>query len=331
VAGLVFFGAASAVAAAMLASLNTVESPQLTASTVAGGSSLSNGQTAQISFKVPKGYSRLIVPIRLNNPRPAGCLATGKVDLRAVSGTVDPAWHAQAAASGVVVQLVEIEKSSELVVVSAGLTTPGDCRTDMQVLSYRTMDTPGELGDVESVVVESTVVLLTVLTAVFGFRALWLGTSRSRRERSPDWEPRVRLRVAEDRLVENLRQQPGPDDSSDHLGLSRLWDVNYARLDLYHRIATGQASESFRNAQIAMGLGFVLLIGFTVGAILARSSTASVVAGALGVTSAALAGYVSRTFVRSQESAASHLHAYFNHRWSFRDSLRQNDSSRTPI
>ncbi|WP_330462184.1 hypothetical protein [Streptomyces sp. NBC_00775] len=84
------------------------------------------------------------------------------------------------------------------------------------------------------------------------------------------------------------------------------------RLDLYHRIATDQAEESFRNAQIAMASGFVLLVGFTVAAVFAGNPTASIVAGALGVTSAGLAGYVSRTFVRSQESAAGHLRAYFD-------------------
>lgn len=33
--------------------------------------------------------------------------------------------------------------------------------------------------------------------------------------------------------------------------------------------------------------------------------------GGLGAASAALAGYVSRTFVKSQDAAAGHLRAYF--------------------
>jgi len=61
-----------------------------------------------------------------------------------------------------------------------------------------------------------------------------------------------------------------------------------------------------------MWTGFVLLGAFTVAAVFAQNTTASIVAGALGVTSAGLAGYVSRTFVRSQESAAGHLRAYFD-------------------
>lgn len=88
--------------------------------------------------------------------------------------------------------------------------------------------------------------------------------------------------------------------------------MNHARLDHYHGIALGQAKQSFRNAQVAMGMGFVLLIAFAVAALRADSTTGSVVAGVFGGVSAALAGYVSRTFLRSQEVSAAHLRAYFD-------------------
>ncbi|MEV8313796.1 hypothetical protein AB0Q95_06450 [Streptomyces sp. NPDC059900] len=96
------------------------------------------------------------------------------------------------------------------------------------------------------------------------------------------------------------------------LTLSELWVVTHARLDHYHGIALGQAQKSFRNAQVSMALGFVLLIVFVVVALQASTTAGSVVAGGLGAVSAALSGYVSRTFVRSQESAAGHLRAYFD-------------------
>ncbi|MEV7111131.1 hypothetical protein [Streptomyces anulatus] len=38
----------------------------------------------------------------------------------------------------------------------------------------------------------------------------------------------------------------------------------------------------------------------------------AIVAGGLGAVSAALAGYVAKTFVRSQEAAATHLRSYFD-------------------
>ncbi len=96
------------------------------------------------------------------------------------------------------------------------------------------------------------------------------------------------------------------------LTLSELWTVTHRRLDLYHDIALGQASRSFRNAQIAMILGFALLVGFVIIALQSSTTAGAVVAGGLGAVAAALAGYVSRTFVRSQEAAASHLRAYFD-------------------
>ncbi|MCF3132120.1 TRADD-N-associated membrane domain-containing protein [Streptomyces olivochromogenes] len=83
------------------------------------------------------------------------------------------------------------------------------------------------------------------------------------------------------------------------------------RLNLYHDIALGQARHSFRNAQWASAAGFALLVSFVVVALKASTITGAVVAGSLGAVSAALAGYVSRTFVKSAEAAAVHLHAYF--------------------
>ncbi|MEU5929315.1 hypothetical protein ABZ817_38320 [Streptomyces antimycoticus] len=99
---------------------------------------------------------------------------------------------------------------------------------------------------------------------------------------------------------------------SPRLNLPELWAVTHARLELYHDIATGQARRSFRNAQLAMLVGFGLLVGFVAIALNASTTAGSVVAGGLGAVSAALAGYVSRTFVKSQEVASSHLRAYFD-------------------
>ncbi|MFJ1695697.1 hypothetical protein ACIOHC_11185 [Streptomyces sp. NPDC088252] len=94
--------------------------------------------------------------------------------------------------------------------------------------------------------------------------------------------------------------------------MAELWAATHARLELYHKIATGQAKQSFRNAQVAMVMGFVLLVAFVIVALKASTTAGSIVAGGLGAVSAALAGYVSRTFVRSQEAAASHLRSYFD-------------------
>lgn len=96
------------------------------------------------------------------------------------------------------------------------------------------------------------------------------------------------------------------------LALPELWSLTHTRLDAYHEIALAQAKRSFRNAQIAMGLGFALLLAFVFVALNASTTAGAVVAGGLGAVSAALAGYVSRTFVVSQTASAAHLRAYFD-------------------
>ncbi|POX44976.1 hypothetical protein [Streptomyces sp. Ru72] len=169
---------------------------------------------------------------------------------------------------------------------------------------------------------------------------VWI-TLQSRRSRSQDdlrqVESRERVRTAEQDLENALRRlqttvisdhgvvitpagastperratEP-QEDAQARLALSELWAVTHRRLDHYHGIALGQAKQSFRNAQVAMGLGFALLVGFVIVALNASTTAGSVVAGGLGAVSAALAGYVSRTFIKSQEAAAGHLRAYFD-------------------
>jgi len=137
-------------------------------------------------------------------------------------------------------------------------------------------------------------------------------------------EGRERVRSAErdfEAALQMARQEPDTASAGEggahqlaatRLTLAELWAVTHSRLDLYHAIATGQARRSFRNAQAAMIIGFVLLIMFVVIGLRASTTAGSVVAGGLGAVAAALAGFVSRTFVNSQEAAATHLRGYFD-------------------
>ncbi|MGW6008743.1 TRADD-N-associated membrane domain-containing protein [Streptomyces sp. NPDC055210] len=139
-------------------------------------------------------------------------------------------------------------------------------------------------------------------------------------------QTRERVREAERGLEQALRgvsvsvtsgvhlpsQNQGSEHAQNRLTLSELWAVTHRRLDHYHGIALGQARQSFLNAQIAMGAGFVFLLAFVIVALHASTVAGTVVAGGLGAVSAALAGFVSRTFIRSQEASAQHLRAYFD-------------------
>ncbi|MFF1416776.1 hypothetical protein [Streptomyces sp. NPDC058280] len=103
-----------------------------------------------------------------------------------------------------------------------------------------------------------------------------------------------------------------PQAQAPHLALPELWKTTHARLKLYHDVALGHADRSFRSAQYAMWAGFVALGAFVAVAFNASNTAGSVIAGGLGAVSAALAGFIGRTFVRSQETAAEHLRSYFD-------------------
>jgi hypothetical protein len=102
------------------------------------------------------------------------------------------------------------------------------------------------------------------------------------------------------------------ESQDDRLTLAALWGLTHTKLDLYHTIVTGQARRSFGAAQAAMTIGFVLLVGFAVLAAEAKTTAAAISSGGLGAVGAAFAAYIGKTFIRSQESAASHLRAYFD-------------------
>jgi hypothetical protein len=100
--------------------------------------------------------------------------------------------------------------------------------------------------------------------------------------------------------------------SDNKLALPSLWEVTHSRLDLYHQIATKQARQSFLMAEAATGIGFALLIVFAILATQNKSTAGAITTGALGAVSAGLAGYIGRTFIRSQETSAERLRAYFD-------------------
>ncbi|WP_237101472.1 hypothetical protein [Nonomuraea sp. MG754425] len=133
-----------------------------------------------------------------------------------------------------------------------------------------------------------------------------------RAQSSPVMAPASGTAEAERAARRDLAEAENELTAADELTLPALWKVTHARLDYYHQIATGQARQSFRNAQIAMGVGFALLVVFAVLALIAQSTAGAVVTGALGAVSAAFAAYIGRTFVRSQETAATHLRSYFD-------------------
>lgn len=96
------------------------------------------------------------------------------------------------------------------------------------------------------------------------------------------------------------------------LVLPALWDVTHKRLEYYHLTVVKQARYGFWAAQVTMILGVVLLAVLGYRAMEADDRTIGAIAAALGVASLGFAGFISRTFVRSQEAATQHLRAFFD-------------------
>lgn len=134
---------------------------------------------------------------------------------------------------------------------------------------------------------------------------MYLGTKESGTGGAVAEESRQRMREAQLSLETALQSEDRA------LTLGQLWALTQDRLDIYHHIVTTQARESFHSAQRAMAAGFVLLVGFVVVAASVDSTAVAAVAGGLGAVAAAMAAFVSRTFVKSQETAAEHLRTYF--------------------
>jgi hypothetical protein len=148
-------------------------------------------------------------------------------------------------------------------------------------------------------------------------------TASATREQKQQVERRARVRSAEEKLENAVKGDASPSAAgiegdqmvgtpADALDLSVLWEVTNARLDDYHGIATGQARKSFTTAQCAIAAGFIILIGFAALSFRTHSTAASITIAALGGVAAGLAGYIGRTFIRSQETAARYLRAYFD-------------------
>lgn len=101
--------------------------------------------------------------------------------------------------------------------------------------------------------------------------------------------------------------------SQDEASIKELWKLTNERLRGYHERAYRQADQSFRNAQIAIFGGFLIVAG-TAGIAAWKTTlttSSSVVIGVIGTVGAGLATYVARTFLRLQETTSTAMKGYF--------------------
>ena len=93
--------------------------------------------------------------------------------------------------------------------------------------------------------------------------------------------------------------------------LADLFRLNQRQIDAYHDLTKAQAAHSYRNSQLAMGIGFLVLLAGSIVAITTRDDTAKVVVGALASLGAAISGYVGATFMRAHNESLAQLNFYF--------------------
>lgn len=113
----------------------------------------------------------------------------------------------------------------------------------------------------------------------------------------------------EDRARKSVAQ--ALDDLSETPTLAELIRANRTQMQQYDVLARGQASSSYRNSQIAIGVGLVVLISGAIAALAADSTASKVTTTTLTAVGGVLAGYIGRTFLKAYSQALSQLNFYF--------------------
>ncbi|GHI07742.1 TRADD-N-associated membrane domain-containing protein [Streptomyces cellostaticus] len=129
-----------------------------------------------------------------------------------------------------------------------------------------------------------------------GFIAMIMLLKRRERERRRELQ---RLETAADRLRERVE-------------LPSLINFNRVLLDQYHEIATRQANKSFRAALTAMAIGLCVIVATLVASFAKTSSGDRLFLGSLAAVSAALTGYLGRTYINVYDRSIRQLNQYFN-------------------
>jgi hypothetical protein len=97
----------------------------------------------------------------------------------------------------------------------------------------------------------------------------------------------------------------------DATNFTELMKVNAKNMATYTALARGQANTAFRNSQIAMGIGLVVLFVGAVAAIAAEDTAARIATASLTALGGAFAGYIARTFIQSYNAAIEQLNFAF--------------------
>jgi hypothetical protein len=95
------------------------------------------------------------------------------------------------------------------------------------------------------------------------------------------------------------------------ISLPNLINLNRQQVTVYHDITTRQAQIAARNSQVAMSIGFLILVAGAIFAIRTNDDTSKLIVGALASIGSIMSGYIGRTFLTAQQRAMEQLYKYW--------------------
>jgi hypothetical protein len=101
------------------------------------------------------------------------------------------------------------------------------------------------------------------------------------------------------------------DALADATTLPSLIKANRQQMEAYDVLARSQAQTAFRNSQLAMGLGLLVLLSGAVVAIGTPDTTARITTASLSAIGGILSGFIARTFLRTYHASLDQLNYYF--------------------
>lgn len=125
------------------------------------------------------------------------------------------------------------------------------------------------------------------------------GLTEARREQR-ELEAKAREKVAE-----------SADQIDNAKDLVQLIKANRKQMAAYDVLAQAQAKNAFRNSQIAMAAGLIVLLAGAAVAISAPGVTTKVAAASLTAIGGAVSGFIAQTFLRTYSDAVKQLNFYF--------------------
>jgi hypothetical protein len=122
-------------------------------------------------------------------------------------------------------------------------------------------------------------------------------------------EARREQRELEAKARENVAESA--DEIDNAKDLVQLIKANRKQMAAYDVLAQAQAKNAFRNSQIAMAAGLIVLLAGAAVAISAPSVATKVAAASLTAIGGAVSGFIAQTFLRTYSDAVKQLNFYF--------------------